>query len=44
MEKLIIKLNLPKEIIREIIEYLYYTPQQIAIRELYKRVHFYIRY
>ena len=36
-------LKLPKEIITEILEYLYYTPQQIAIRELYKRVHFSIR-
>jgi hypothetical protein len=36
-------LNLPKEIIAEILEYLYYTPQQVAIRKQYKRVHFSIK-
>ena len=36
-------LKLPKEIIREILDYLYYTPQQIALREIYKRVHFSIK-
>ena len=41
--KLLHKINLPKEIIMEIFEYLYYTPQQVAIREQYKRVHFSIK-
>jgi hypothetical protein len=36
-------LKLPKEIIAEILEYLYYTPEQIALREKYKRVHFSIK-
>jgi len=36
-------LKLPKEIIAEILEYLYYTPQQVALREIYKRVRFYIK-
>jgi len=43
MEKLVTKLNLPKEMIKEILEYLYYTPQQIELREMYKKVHFYIK-
>ena len=36
-------LKIPNEIIKEILHYLYYTPQQIAIRELHKRIHFSIK-
>lgn len=36
-------LKLPKEIIAEILEYLYYTPQQVAIRNQYKKVNFSIK-
>ena len=33
-------LKVPKEIVTEILDYLYYTPEQVAIREIYKRIHF----
>ena len=36
MDNLVTKISLPKEIIAEILEYVYYTPEQI--REMYKKV------
>ena len=39
----IVQINLPQELIKELRKYLYYTPEQIATRELYKRVHYSIK-
>lgn len=45
MDKLvsILKINLPQELIQLLLQYLYYTPQQIVIREMHKRVHYCIK-
>ena len=36
----ILQINLPDELIKQLMDYLYFTPQQIAMRELNKRVQY----
>ena len=36
------KINLPEDIIKNVMDYLYYTPEQIAKKENMKRMHYVI--
>lgn len=36
----ILQVKLPAELIRKLMEYLYYTPEQIELREKRKRMHY----
>ena len=39
----LLQINLPPELIQVLVQYLYYTPEQAAIRERHKRVHYCIK-
>ena len=39
----ILKINLPQELVQLLIQYLYYTSQQILIRDMHRRVHYCIK-